>query len=88
MQVMASNQPEQFDWAINDRIDQIVKCIFIEKLLYVCRLLMNSKVEKCMSLVQCSSCVFQDYVNTMQGHLSSLEEAQGQLGCRTNVANS
>ena len=24
MLVLASNQPEQFDWAINDRIDEIV----------------------------------------------------------------
>ena len=24
MMVLASNQPEQFDWAINDRIDEIV----------------------------------------------------------------
>ena len=24
MLVMASNQPEQFDWAINDRIDEMV----------------------------------------------------------------
>lgn len=25
MLVLASNQPEQFDWAINDRIDEIVE---------------------------------------------------------------
>ena len=24
MLVLASNQPEQFDWAVNDRIDEIV----------------------------------------------------------------
>jgi ATPase family AAA domain-containing protein 3A/B len=24
MLVLASNQPEQFDWAINDRVDEIV----------------------------------------------------------------
>jgi ATPase family AAA domain-containing protein 3A/B len=25
MLVLASNQPEQFDWAINDRIDEMVE---------------------------------------------------------------
>lgn len=25
MLVVASNQPEQFDWAVNDRIDELVE---------------------------------------------------------------
>lgn len=25
MLVVASNQPEQFDWAVNDRLDELVK---------------------------------------------------------------
>lgn len=25
MLVLASNQPEQFDWAVNDRIDEMVR---------------------------------------------------------------
>ena len=25
MMVLASNQPDQFDWAINDRIDELVE---------------------------------------------------------------
>ena len=27
MLVYASNQPEQFDWAINDRIDEVRACL-------------------------------------------------------------
>ena len=29
MVVYASNQPEQFDWAINDRIDEVWACVQI-----------------------------------------------------------
>lgn len=25
MLIVASNQPEQFDWAINDRLDELIK---------------------------------------------------------------
>lgn len=25
MLIVASNQPEQFDWAVNDRLDQIIE---------------------------------------------------------------
>jgi len=47
MVVYASNQPEQFDWAINDRIDEMVKTLRFSCKIYPVAVRVCDKYEVC-----------------------------------------